>query len=148
MNDNIPYNLIFEKVGGKVFFEQLVNNFYNKIEKDPLLRPIFPESLDDGKRWQLMFLTQIFGGPREYEKIRGYPKLRKRHLPFPIGMKERNQWVHLMLESLEEVGITKNHELRFSFEEYFKRTATKMINKDDSNELISLSDDVLKKKKS
>ncbi|MHA1983273.1 MAG: globin domain-containing protein [Candidatus Hodarchaeales archaeon] len=143
MKNILPYNLIYEKVGGSRFFEKLVDIFYNKIEKDPLLRPLFPETLDFGKKMQLLFLNQIFGGPREYEKTRGHPKLRKRHLPFPIGIKERNQWFNLMIESLEENGITNDHELRNTFEEYFDRTATKMMNKDDTNELVSLSDDVL-----
>jgi hemoglobin len=143
MNNILPYNLIYEKIGGSAFFERLVEIFYDKIENDCLLRPLFPKGLDDGKRWQFLFLSQLFGGPREYEEIRGHPKLRKRHLPFSIGIKERNQWVKLMIESLEENGITNNHELRYTFEEYFNRTATKMMNKDDSNELVSLSDDVL-----
>ncbi|MHA1990154.1 MAG: globin domain-containing protein [Candidatus Hodarchaeales archaeon] len=143
MKNVLSYNLIYEKVGGRAFFEKLVEKFYNKIEKDSLLRPLFPKGLEDGKHWQFLFLSQFFGGPREYEKVRGHPKLRKRHLPFPIGIKERNQWVKLMIESLEENGITNDHELRHAFEEYFNRTATKMMNKDDSNELVSLSDDVL-----
>lgn len=142
MSKSYSYSLVYEKVGGKVFFEQLVEIFYNKIENDTILRPLFPQSLKEGKKRQFLFLVQFFGGPREYEKIRGYPKLRKRHLPFSIGIKERNQWVKLMMESLEENGISEEHELRSIFKEYFELTATKMINKDDSNELVSLSDNI------
>ncbi|OLS20928.1 MAG: Group 2 truncated hemoglobin GlbO [Candidatus Heimdallarchaeota archaeon LC_3] len=143
MNKKIHYSEIFSKVGGSEFFRSLVDIFYNKIENDLILRPIFPESLEAGRKWQYLFLQQFFGGPREYEQIRGHPRLRKRHLPFPIGIKERNQWVTLILESIEELGITKDHELRFTFEEYFERTATKLMNKDDPNELVPFLKDTL-----
>ncbi len=142
MNKIIPYIEIFNKVGGSKFFISLADVFYSKIENDPILRPLFPNNLEAGKRWQYLFLQQFFGGPREYEQIRGHPKLRKRHLPFPIGIKERNQWVKLMIESIEELGIDKDHELRYTIEEYFERTATKMMNIDDPNELVSFSEDL------
>jgi hemoglobin len=128
-SEKVPYSNIFQLVGGAEFFQRLVDTFYTKIEQDPILRPIFPKNLDDGRKWQFLFLQQFFGGPRDYEKIRGLPMLRKRHLPFPIGILERNRWVQLMIESLEELGITKNHPARASLQEYFETTATKMINK-------------------
>ena len=143
MNKTIPYSDIFGKVGGRKFFKSLAETFYNKIEQDKILRPLFPQNLEEGKKRQYLFLQQFFGGPREYEKERGHPRLRKRHLPFPIGIKERNQWVKLILESIEELGITEDNELRYTFEEYFKRTATKMMNMDDPNDLIPFSEDVL-----
>ncbi len=119
---------LFELIGGIPKIEQLVDVFYGKIEKDELLRPLFPESLEEGKKWQKLFLIQRFGGPREYEKKRGHPMLRKRHMPFSIGFKERDRWIQLMKESLEEIGVTKDHPARFHLDRYFEIVATKMVN--------------------
>lgn len=119
---------ILESIGGEKAIEQLVEHFYSKIENDDLLRPLFPENLDEGKKWQRLFLIQRFGGKREYEAQRGHPMLRKRHMPFKIGFKERDRWVKLMKESLDEVGITEDHPARFQLDRYFEIVATKMVN--------------------
>ncbi len=124
--DDIP---LWEWIGGEETIEKLVDIFYSKIEQDKILRPLFPQSLEQGKHWQKLFLIQRFGGPRLYEKERGAPMLRKRHQPFPIGPIERNQWVKLMKESLDEVGIDSNHQARPYLDVYFELVATKMINK-------------------
>ena len=47
LNNIIPYHLIYEKIGGESFFKQLVDTFYSKIEKDDILRPLFPDDLTD-----------------------------------------------------------------------------------------------------
>ena len=127
----LDHSLIFELVGGTVTFEKIVDVFYSKIEIDPILRPLFPHTLDAGKKRQALFLAQKFGGPREYEKLRGHARLRKRHFKFAIGIDERNRWVELMLTTLIEVGIARDHKAFATLQEYFERVATKMINKSE-----------------
>ncbi len=119
---------LLEQIGGKETIERLVEIFYGKIEQDNILRPLFPKSLEEGKKWQKLFLIQRFGGPRDYEALRGHPMLRKRHMTFKIGFRERERWVRLMKESLDEVGITDNHPARFQLDRYFEIVATKMVN--------------------
>jgi hemoglobin len=48
-----------------------------------------------------------FGGPQTYLEERGHPRLRGRHMPFSIGLAERDQWLTLMGESVLEIGITQ-----------------------------------------
>ena len=131
---------IFNSVGGTPFFRKLVDTFYTKVEKDPLLRPIFPESLDQGKHWQFLFLQEIFGGPTDYQKLRGSPMLRRRHLPFKIDIYARDRWIKLMLESLDELGINNDHPARKIMQKYFEGTATKMINRNVTGDYFSASD--------
>jgi hemoglobin len=119
---------VYDLVGGDDFFKKLVNVFYNKIDHDDLLRYMFPESLEEPKKWNYLFLRKIFGGPDDYVPIRGHPMMRKRHLPFKIGVKERNRWLALMLESLDELGLTHEHKARPIMQNYFEFMATKMIN--------------------
>ncbi|MFO7168361.1 MAG: globin [Chloroflexota bacterium] len=120
------HRTIYEQVGGDETFRRLVDAFYARIERDPLLRPLFPENLEPGKEYQFLFLTQYFGGPPRYSQLRGHPRLRARHLPFPIGQAERDAWVGHMLAAIDEVGFPEP--ARQVLIDYFERGATFMIN--------------------
>ena len=91
---------MFEAVGGLRFFVDLVDRFYDGVADDPLLRPMYPEDLTDSRRWLAGFLAQYWGGPPDYSAERGHPRLRMRHLPFPIGEPERDAWLSHMLAAL------------------------------------------------
>jgi len=94
---------IYEAVGGRPFFVELVDGFYAGVAEDPLLRPLYPEDLTDSRRHLAGFLTQYWGGPTTYSDERGHPRLRMRHAPFVIGEAERDAWLHHMLGSLDDV---------------------------------------------
>src|SRR5437762_297594 len=92
---------VYEQIGGDETFRRLVDAFYARVERDPILRPLFPESLEDGKENQFLFLTQYWGGPPRYAEQRGHPRLRMRHSPFAIGQRERDAWVGHMLAAID-----------------------------------------------
>jgi hemoglobin len=96
---------VYQEAGGDMAFRRLVDLFYARIETDPLLRPMFPVDLGPGKERQFLFLTQFFGGPPRYSEQRGHPRLRARHLPFPIGTREAETWLGHMLTAVNEAGI-------------------------------------------
>jgi hemoglobin len=118
---------IFQAVGGEAFFVDLVERFYQGVENDPLLRPLYPQDLQPGKRHLHLFLVQYFGGPTAYSEERGHPRLRARHLPFAIGEAERDAWVKHMTASLEASELPP--ELRSSMLTYFEDAATFLINR-------------------
>jgi hemoglobin len=117
---------IYELVGGDEPFRRLVDNFYARVERDPLLRPLFPADLEPGKQRQFLFITQYFGGPPRYNELRGHPRLRMRHAPFSIGQAERDAWAGHMLAAIDEAGFTEP--ARTTLRDYFERAATFMIN--------------------
>lgn len=121
---------IYEMVGGDPTFQRLVDLFYAKVEADPVLRPMFPDDMEPGKRWQFLFLTQFFGGPARYALERGHPRLRMRHGPFPIDQQARDHWLQHMLEAIDEVGIAEP--ARAEMRDYFERSSTFMINVESS----------------
>ncbi|MCU0481146.1 MAG: globin [Anaerolineae bacterium] len=123
---------IYELVGGEETFKQLVDLFYAKIEADVNLRPMFPESLEEGKHWQFLFLCQLFGGPQQYAEERGHPRLRMRHAPFTIDQKAKEAWLSHMLSSLDELQIEQP--MLDTMRGYFERAATHMINHYTPNE--------------
>ncbi len=119
---------LYERVGGEATFKRLVDAFYAKVEVDPVLRPMFPDSLEEGKRWQRLFLMQFFGGPVSYAEERGHPRLRMRHFPFVIDQQARDHWLQHMLEAVDEAGIEEP--MRDEMRVYFERASTHMINRE------------------
>ena len=117
---------VYNRVGGLIFFTDLVEKFDNIVENDPLLRPMYPENLTPGKEHLAGFLAQYWGGPMEYTQMRGHPRLRMRHSPFTIGKKERDRWVSHMLSALDDMEIST--EDKRLIKEYFENTATLLIN--------------------
>ena len=126
VNPKVHKDNVYNRVGGLIFFTDLVEKFYNIVENDPLLRPMYPQNLNPGKEHLAGFLAQYWGGPMEYTQMRGHPRLRMRHSPFTIGKKERDRWVSHMLSALDNMEIlTEDKELII---EYFENTATLLIN--------------------
>ena len=124
---------VYDLVGGEDPFRDLVNAFYAKIEADTLLRPMFPDDLEESKRWQLLFLIQFFGGPRRYLEERGHPRLRMRHFPFDIDRRARDHWLMHMLEAIDEAGIVDP--AREQMRQYFERASAFLINRHDDNDI-------------
>jgi hemoglobin len=98
---------VYDAVGGRPFFDDLVDGFYAGVAADLRLRPMYPEDLTDSRRHLAGFLTQYWGGPSTYSDERGHPRLRMRHVPFAIGEAERDAWLHHMLASLDSVATAR-----------------------------------------
>src|SRR5437588_11989547 len=96
---------IFEAVGGLETFRRLVDAFYRGVETDPLLRPMYPADLTESREHLALFLAQYFGGPGTYSEQRGHPRLRRRHLPFPIDAAARDAWLRHMRAAVEEIAL-------------------------------------------
>jgi hemoglobin len=94
---------LFERVGGHAFFVDLVDRFYLGVAGDPLLRPLYPDDLQESADHLALFLVQYWGGPPTYNEQRGHPRLRMRHAPFVIGPAERDAWLRHMHDALREL---------------------------------------------
>jgi hemoglobin len=117
---------LYDRAGGQAWFDDLVERFYEGVEADPVLRPLYPEDLGPGKRHLALFLGQYWGGPGTYSEQRGHPRLRARHLPFTIDSPERDAWVRHMTAAIRTGGLSAEDEAAFL--EYIETAATHMIN--------------------
>ena len=106
--DETSDGTVYEAVGGRPFFVDLVDGFYAGVSADLLLRPMYPEDLTHSRRHLAGFLIQYWGGPSTYSDERGHPRLRMRHAPFPIGDEERDAWLRHMLGSLDAVAAARS----------------------------------------
>ncbi|MCS6802803.1 MAG: globin [Chloroflexota bacterium] len=119
---------IYDQVGGEATFFALVDRFYAGVATDPILRPMYPEGdLAEARRKLALFFIQYFGGPMTYSAERGHPRLRMRHLPFPIDKAARDAWMRHMHRALDETPLPE--EIRAEMRAYFERTATFLINR-------------------
>ena len=118
---------VFEVVGGQPFFDALVERFYERVERDPALRRLYPADLGPGKRALALFLGQYWGGPPAYSEEKGHPRLRMRHAPFAIGGPERDAWLAAMLDAVD--GSDAPAAAREMMREYFEMASTAMINR-------------------
>lgn len=92
----------YERFGGEDFFRALVGDFYAGVASDDLLRPMYPEAdLAPAARRLTLFLEQYWGGPTTYSEERGHPRLRMRHVPFPIDDAARDRWLLHMRNALD-----------------------------------------------
>ncbi len=111
---------IYEQIGGEQLVRRLVNRFYDLMDTLPEaagIRALHPESLEHSRDKLFMFLSGWMGGPPLYIERFGHPRLRSRHLPFPIGESERDQWMLCMKQSLDEIEMDPllRHQIAGSF---------------------------------
>jgi len=96
----------FDEVGGAVFFEKLVHDFYRGVATDPVLKPMYPEEdLGPAEHRLVMFLEQFWGGPGTYSEQRGHPRLRQRHQPFKINPDARDRWLGHMRAAVDTANL-------------------------------------------
>jgi hemoglobin len=98
-----PLGRIYQELGTEAPFFALVDHFYAGVEKDSLLRPMYPDDLEPPKQRLALFLIQRLGGRSTYSQERGHPRMRARHLPFKIGQAERDAWMRNMTAALNAV---------------------------------------------
>jgi len=101
---------MYEAIGGEAVIDKLVDDFYSIMATDPKARDCL--ATHDGRDIQhsalklKAFLSGWLGGPQLYLEKFGHPRLRMRHNPFPIGVKEAEQWLYCMKEALAKSTMT------------------------------------------
>jgi hemoglobin len=120
----------FERIGGEAGTRAVVDRFYDLMDLDEayaLLRAMHPTTLDGSRDKLHWFLCGWLGGPQHYTERFGHPMLRARHLPFSIGIKERDQWLSCMQQAMQQTGLEPALAARLG--ESFFGTADWMRNK-------------------
>jgi hemoglobin len=101
-----PVRSLFERIGGRAAVERIVDDFYNRIEADPDMRPIFPADMAPGREKQKLFMEQWLGGEPRYSDRFGHPRLRRRHFPFAIEERHAGRWLHHMTSAMRAAGVS------------------------------------------
>ena len=123
-----PAQTFYDAVGGEPTFRAIVARFFAQVREDEVLREVYPlDDLDGAEERLRLFLMQFWGGPTTYSDERGHPRLRMRHAPFRIGLRERDAWLRAMRVALDEADLADAH--RAQLWSYLESTANHMINR-------------------
>jgi hemoglobin len=120
----------FARLGGAARVRALVDRFYDLMDLEPEyadLRRVHGNDLTHARDKLYWFLSGWLGGPDLYSERFGHPRLRARHLPFSIGVRERDQWLACMNQAMMEEGVDEDLRVRL-VQAYFK-TADWMRNR-------------------
>ncbi|MET0062995.1 MAG: group II truncated hemoglobin [Candidatus Thiodiazotropha endolucinida] len=124
--DQTPY----ERIGGEAAVRELVDRFYNLMDQQQeakKIRDLHAKSLKISREKLFLFLSGWLGGPDIYVQKYGHPRLRARHLPFSIGIEERDQWIYCMRKALSAMDL--DAKLQEELNQAFFRTADFMRNR-------------------
>ncbi|GAB2836022.1 group II truncated hemoglobin [Comamonas piscis] len=125
-----PFDTPFEWIGGEDKVRALVDRFYDLMDLEPgykALRDAHGSTLQDARDKLFWFLCGWLGGPDHYQQRFGHPRLRMRHMPFSIGILERDQWLACMDQAMGDVGV--DDQLRSRLGQSFFQTADWMRNR-------------------
>jgi hemoglobin len=101
----VPVPTPYQVLGGAPAVRRLTHRFYELMDTLPeawAIRQLHPESLAGSEEKLFQYLSGWLGGPNLYEQQYGHPRLRARHLPFPIASRERDEWMLCMRLACEE----------------------------------------------
>ena len=135
MNQQKDEQTPYDQLGGDTGVRELVDRFYDLMDLEPDyagIRKLHPPSLDGSREKLYLFLSGWLGGPPLYAQRIGHPMLRARHLPFSIGVAERDAWLACMKRALEDRGA--DAALHEALMTAFFRTADWMRNQPDAGE--------------
>lgn len=122
---------LYELLGGEPAVRAMVDAFYDRMDRDPVyagIRALHPADLSGSRDKLHWFLCGWTGGPNYFIERFGHPRLRARHLPFSIGISERDQWMACMQQAMLDCGLSEP--LREHLAGAFQGTADWMRNRE------------------
>ncbi|HCU83811.1 group II truncated hemoglobin [Methylophilus sp. UBA6697] len=112
---NAAKQSLFEWLGGAEkgaeTIRNLVETFYDTMDTDSKaagLRAIHQPDLTEAREKLFMFLMGWTGGPQLYIERYGHPRLRARHMPFPIDESARDQWMYCMIKAMHTLQFEES----------------------------------------
>ncbi len=117
MTDPIP--TLYEWLGQSAALENLTAKFYVKVKADALLGPIFANMDEKHPHFVAQFLGEVFGGPPNYSTERGgHAHMISKHFARHLTEAHRRQWVNLLVDTANEVGLPADPEFRSALMAY------------------------------
>ncbi len=127
------YNLLMDPritlltaIGGEAGCRRLSVEFYGRVGKDPILRPLFPgKSLRCAIEEFSAFLIQFLGGDEEQTQYRWWLSLRESHARFQISLAQRTAWLKHMGAALEAAALDEG--TREALRQFFLHSSAYVI---------------------
>jgi hemoglobin len=120
-DDAVP--TLLEWAGGPAAIVGLINAFYDRLEREPMLNPLFPGGVgadhrDHVARWWI----EVFGGADDYTtELGGYENMLAHHRNLAITADQRRRFASLMGRAADDAGLPEDPEFRAAFVGYVER---------------------------
>lgn len=101
-------------IGGTAAIRAWLDTFYDRVEQDPLLAPVFGGTVTTEHREHVTaWWAEVMGGPADYtELLGGYEQMLARHRGLGITAGQRLRFVTLLSEAADAAGIPDDPEAR------------------------------------
>lgn len=109
-----PLPTIYEWGGGADAFARWLNAFYDLVESDELLAPVFGGTVSEHHRVTVTaWWCEVMGGPAEYtERYGGYATMLSHHVGLTVSAEQRLRFVTLLSQALDVAGLPADPEFR------------------------------------
>lgn len=130
---------IYQWAGGSGGFERWLNAFYDLVEADDSLAPLFGGRVTEEHRAHVLaWWVEVMGGPDDYtRRLGGYPAMLAHHRELRITPEQRLRFVTLLSEAADRAELPADPEFRaaiMGYAEWGSRLA--MHNSDPEAEVV------------
>ncbi len=116
----VTVTTLYEWAGGGEAFERLIDAFYDRVEHDELLAPLFGGRVTEEHRDHVVgWWSEVFGGPARYtDELGGYTHMVHKHRDLAITPEQRFRFAALMSHAADDAALPDDPEFRSAFVAY------------------------------
>ena len=105
---------LYEWIGGSGAIEGLFRTFYERVQRDPILHPVFAQMPGEHSQTVAAFVAEVLGGPKLYsgDGKHSHATMIAKHLGRHLTQQQRQRWVALLLETADELKLPDDPEFR------------------------------------
>jgi hemoglobin len=113
---------LYEWAGGRGAIGRMIGCFYDRVERDDLLSPLFPGGVSTAHREHVTtWWCEVLGGPAGYtERLGGYPAMLAHHRELGITAGQRFRFVSLMSLAADDAQLPADPEFRAALVGYLE----------------------------
>jgi hemoglobin len=113
---------LYEWAGKRPAIAALIDRFYDRVEGDDLLSPLFPGGVSAAHRDHVTtWWCEVFGGPPDYTaQLGGYAAMLEHHRNLKITAEQRFRFASLMSLAADDAGLPDDPEFRAALVGYLE----------------------------
>jgi hemoglobin len=122
VGDSAKPPTLYEWAGGRDAIKRLIDAFYDRVEGDELISPLFPGGVSRKHRDHvILWWSEVFGGPADYtEQLGGYHRMVSKHKDLAITPEQRLRFATLMSLAADDAGLPDDPEFRSALIAYLE----------------------------
>lgn len=113
---------LYDWAGGEAALARMIDAFYDRVEADELLAPLFGGGVGVEHRDHVIaWWSEVFGGPARYsDELGGYPRMVRKHIGLGITAEQRHRFASLMSLAADDAALPDDPEFRAALVGYLE----------------------------